>query len=68
MAGAQVLVINGGVLETPGAVLAADSVYYAGPNGTVTAALPISGLKVPVGMASDADTFVVNVGTPILLA
>jgi hypothetical protein len=49
-----------------GLVLVPDTLYYAGPNGTITATPPSTGVIVTVGTALDANTLVVDIQQSII--
>jgi len=64
--GDSVDVVICGELNT-GAGVAQDSIYYAGPNGTLVTVPPTSGIIMEIGIAKDNDVLIVNLSTPYFL-
>jgi hypothetical protein len=54
-------VISSGKVTNVGWGLTPDVIYYAVPNGLISAIPPVSGVSVAVGLALDADSLEVNI-------
>ena len=63
----NVTVIHQGIIKSSGWGLTPDAIYYAGPNGTMTATIPNSGILQRIGIAIDSETLMVKFSEPIVL-
>lgn len=59
---------TGGKMVVPGAGWTPGGIIYASTNGTLTQTEPTSGFSQKLGVAHDAETIIIEISKPIILA